>query len=147
MCTVNEEIDVLEKIIHKYGWMTCVRPNYHSAVQKFSCLFYWKWLNGNFARHFKIKNIYIFECEWPNGNSNDLWMVGMAIWPFTLKLKRKRKLRDIECTMSGTWNTFLHVILNTFKVSKSGSLLWRRQEWRVNLNPSLFLHSHITGQF
>ena len=47
------------------------------AKLPFSCSeifmpFYWKWLNGNLARHFKIKNIYIFECEWPNGNSNDL---------------------------------------------------------------------------
>ena len=43
-------------------------PNYHLAVQK--CL----------ARHFKIKkNICIFECEWLNGNSNDLCM---AEFPF-----------------------------------------------------------------
>ena len=26
----------------------------------------------NLARHLKIKNIYIFECEWPNVNLNDL---------------------------------------------------------------------------
>ena len=35
-------------------------------------LFCWKLLNGNLVRHFKIKNIYIFECEWLNGNLNDL---------------------------------------------------------------------------
>ena len=28
--------------------------------------------NGQFVLTFQNKNIYIFECEWPNGNSNDL---------------------------------------------------------------------------
>ena len=59
--------------------MTCVWPNCHSAVHKFLPLFYWKWLNGNLARHFKIKNINIFKCEWLNGNLNDLCM---AEWQF-----------------------------------------------------------------
>ena len=76
--------------------MTCVWLNCHWAVQKFLWLFYWKWLNGNLARHYKIKNIYIFECEWPNGNLNDLCMAEL---PFTLKLKRKQKLKDTECTV------------------------------------------------
>ena len=49
------------------GRMTCVSLNCHSAVQKCLCLFYLKQPNGNLARHFKIKNIYIFECEGPNG--------------------------------------------------------------------------------
>ena len=56
------------------GRMTCVRLNFHLAVQKFSHLFYWKWLNGNLVRHFKIKTIFIFGCELPNGYSNDLCM-------------------------------------------------------------------------
>ena len=60
------------------GQMACVQLNCHSAVQKISCLFTEK-PNGNLARHFKIKNIYIFECEWPNGNSNNLCM---AYLPF-----------------------------------------------------------------
>ena len=50
------------------GRMTCVWLSCHSAVQKCLCLFYLKQPNGNLARHFIIKNIYIFECEWPNGN-------------------------------------------------------------------------------
>ena len=54
------------------GQMTCIQLNCHSSAQKFSCFFYWKQLNGNLARYFKIKSICVFECEWPNGNSNDL---------------------------------------------------------------------------
>ena len=79
------------------GQISCVRLNCHSAVQKFSCLFYWKWPNGNLARHFKIKNIYIFQCQRLNGIE---WLVysRVAFQSFTLKLKRKRKLRDTECT-------------------------------------------------
>ena len=49
------------------GQMTCVQPNCHSAIQKCACIFYWKWPNGNLARHFKIKIIYILSM---NG-----WMV------------------------------------------------------------------------
>ena len=52
--------------------MTCVWPNCQLAVQKLLTVFYWKWFNGNLARRFKIKTIYIFECEWRNGKSNDL---------------------------------------------------------------------------
>ena len=54
------------------SWMTCVQPNCHLAVHKFSHLFYWKWPSGNLARNSKIKNIYIFRCQWSNGNLNDL---------------------------------------------------------------------------
>ena len=53
------------------SWMTCVWPNYHIAVQNL-CTFFIE--NANFIRHFKIKIIYIFECEWPNGNLNNLCM-------------------------------------------------------------------------
>ena len=52
-----------------------VQPNCYLAAQTFSHhfrIFYWKWPVGNFVRHFKIENIYFFECEWPNGNSNNL---------------------------------------------------------------------------
>ena len=79
------------------GRMTCVRLNCHLAVQKFLCHFYWKWLNGNLARHFKIKKylyFWVWIAEWYFE-----WLVygRIAIWPFTLK--RKRKLRDTECTL------------------------------------------------
>ena len=47
------------------GWMTCVRPNCYLAVHKFLQLF----IENSWMA---IKNIYIFECEWLNGNSNDL---------------------------------------------------------------------------
>ena len=40
--------------------------------RNFCAFFYWKRPNGNLARHFKMKNIYIFECDWLNGNLNDL---------------------------------------------------------------------------
>ena len=47
-------------------WLNC-----HSAVQKCLRLFI---ENGpwQFGQSFQNKNIFIFECEWPNGNSNDL---------------------------------------------------------------------------
>ena len=54
------------------GRMTCVYRNCHLTIQKFWHLYYWKWPNANLAGHFKIRNIYILECEWLNGNSNDL---------------------------------------------------------------------------
>ena len=43
--------------------------------------------NGNLAGHFKVINIYIIECEWPNSNLNDLCIDRIAIQPFTLKCK------------------------------------------------------------
>ena len=57
------------------GRMTYAWPNCHLALQKFWHLFYWKWPNGNLARHLKIKNIYIFSV---NG-----WMVNRMthVWP------------------------------------------------------------------
>ena len=72
--------------------MTCVWPNCYSAITPFFIE------NGNLAGHFKVINIYIIECEWPNSNLNDLCIDRIAIQSFTLKLKRKRKLRDTECT-------------------------------------------------
>ena len=58
--------------------LECEWPNdLYTAELPFLCseifmFFYWKQLNGNLARYFKIKSICVFECEWPNGNSNDL---------------------------------------------------------------------------
>ena len=67
------------------GRMTCVWPNCHSAVQKFFCVFFLlKMAEWQFGQTFQNKNIYIFECEWRNGNLNDLCMVKL---PF----KHKRK--------------------------------------------------------
>ena len=42
------------------------------SCSEISAPFYLKQLNGNLARHFKIKNIYIFECLWLDGNLNDV---------------------------------------------------------------------------
>ena len=57
----------------------CERPNdLFTAELPFSCSEIFGLIfieNGNLAGYFKIKNIiYIFECEWPNGNLNDLCM-------------------------------------------------------------------------
>ena len=46
----------------------------------------------------KWKNINIFECEWPNGNLNDLCMAELPFGHSHSKLKRKQKLRDTEYT-------------------------------------------------
>ena len=61
-----------EWLVH--GWI---------AIWLFSTFapFYWKWPNGNLAGHSQWKTVYIFECEWLNGNSNDLCMAEL---PFDL---------------------------------------------------------------
>ena len=50
--------------------MICVQLNCRLAVSDI-CAFLLKTAEWKFGRTFQ--NIYIFECEWLNGNSNDLW--------------------------------------------------------------------------
>ena len=35
-------------------------------------------VNGNLAEHSKIKNIYIFECEWPNDLCTAKWQFDLS---------------------------------------------------------------------
>ena len=57
----------------------CERPNELCMAEfPFRCSeifmpFIFKTVEWQFGWTFKIKNIYIIECEWPNGNSNDFY--------------------------------------------------------------------------
>ena len=82
-----------------------VGPDCHSAVQKCSCLFYWKWPNGNLAKHFKIN-----ECKWPNGNSNDLCMAELPLGHSHSNSNANGNWRIQKCTISsicrhGLWDS------------------------------------------
>ena len=44
--------------------MTCVRLNCHWAVQKFYCLFYWKWQFGRTFQNKKYLYLWVWMAEW-----------------------------------------------------------------------------------